>query len=245
MWRRRTIIAVTVMMALGFVTLSGCGGSSDTVLEESTLDSGQSDYQAEFTPLEYAAMNNDTAEIARLVAEGTNVNERSSGGYTALMSAAINGNTEAVNKLLELGADPSATDESGTTALHKAANEGWTDAAAILVSEGAPLEARDSMGNTPLSLAAARADQFLVRYLLEKGADPKTVNDTGWTPLHFAAVGEDSSEDALRTEVARLLIGGGVEVNATTQEGYTALRIAIGNKMDQMQILLRDNGARQ
>lgn len=244
MWRRRTIIAVTVMMALGFVTLSGCGGSGDTVSKESTSDSGQDYYQAESTPLECAAIDNDTTEIARLVAEGADVNERSSGGYTALMSAAINGNSEAVNKLLELGADPSATDENGTTALHKAANEGWTDAAAVLASKGAPLEARDSLGNTPLSLAAGRADQRLVSYLLEKGADPKTVNDTGWTPLHFAAVGEDSSEDVPRTEVARLLISRGVDVNAKTQEGYTALGIAIGNKMDRLQILLQDNGAK-
>jgi ankyrin repeat protein len=86
-------------------------------------------------------------------------------------------------------------------------------------------------GTTPLLRAAKAADLAVMRLLLDKGADPKLATRTGITPLMAAAnVGtkEEDTTGRFKTEeemieAIGLLLETGVDINATTAQGQTAL----------------------
>ena len=104
-------------------------------------------------------------------------------------------------------------------------------------------------GATPLLMAAKEADTPLVRVLLELGADPTLTTDEHTTLLMVAAgvgiasPGEDGGtpEDAL--ECTRLALGLGGDVNATDDNGETALHGAVSRLAPAVVQLLIDNGA--
>jgi len=89
-------------------------------------------------PLHHAASLGDEAEVARLLAEGTNVDERDEGGRTPLMAAAEAHETPTVRLLLQHGADIDARANDGQSALGLAvgAKERETEAAARAVKTG-------------------------------------------------------------------------------------------------------------
>lgn len=68
-------------------------------------------------PLHQAALDGDDTEVGRLLAEGTNVDERDERGRTPLMSAAEFHQTATVKLLLQHGADINARADDGQSAL--------------------------------------------------------------------------------------------------------------------------------
>ena len=75
---------------------------------------------------------------------------------------------------------------------------------------------------TLLMEATQQGDVEAVRSLLEDGADPNAAQGDGLTALHLAA-------QAGKLDIAKLLIGAGAEVSATTRiGGYMPIHIASG-----------------
>ena len=155
------------------------------------------------------------------------------------------GHEEFAMFLLEQGADPSTPDSIGRTPLHAAVETGKRKLVQALVAHGADLNARlvDAplpfrgdfvgyrryVGATPVWLgAAARVpDVDILRDLVSAGADPNLSADDRTTPL-MAAVGMVQNEARLAPEseslaVVRLLVELGVDVNATSLDGQTAM----------------------
>ncbi len=89
-------------------------------------------------PLHHAASLGDDAEVARLLAEGSDVDERDEGGRTPLMAAAEAHEVATVRLLLQHGADIDAHSNDGQSALGFAvgAKERETEAAARSVKTG-------------------------------------------------------------------------------------------------------------
>jgi len=75
--------------------------------------------------------------VARLLAEGTDIDKRDRFGHTALMLAAQNGHAGVVRLLLEHGADLDVTAKYGLSALMLAVVNRHTELAKQLVDAGA------------------------------------------------------------------------------------------------------------
>lgn len=115
-----------------------------------------------WTPLHVAARKGDLKEVQRLLDNGADVNEPSSGhkglGTTALHLAATGGHLEVMNELLERGANIEARTRGGCgwTPLHLAAKEKNKKAMRFLVQNGAflPPDITDGRFNPPLHYCA-------------------------------------------------------------------------------------------
>jgi len=174
-----------------------------------------------------AAMQQNTAELERLLKAGADVNGSQADGATALHWAAYHGDAALVGQLLKAGANPAVANRNGSTPMWLAANRG--DAAVIeaLLEGGANANEELPLGRKPLMLAARSGVVDAVRELLEKGADPNAAeSERGTTALMQAA-------DQGHPDVLKLLIEGGANVAAVSKavmrDGRTA---ALGNSED-------------
>jgi ankyrin repeat protein len=146
--------------------------------------------------------------------------------FTALMYASSNGHTEIVKLLIEAGAWVNRTNAHRCTALIYASRNGHTEVAKLLIEEGVDVNAK-----TP-----SMSDYFEVC-----GRAPRGLLDVirgGYTALMYA-----SREG--HTEVAKLLIEEGVDVNAENNSGRTALKIARKRGRDEIVKLLEEAGAKE
>lgn len=123
--------------------------------------------------------------------------------------------------------------------LFEASAVGKFDAVAHLVythPDAVNLHADD--GFTPLGLACYFGQLEVARYLVLKGADVNLPSNNGFHvfPIHSAAAGN-------YTDIVRMLIENGAQVNVRQQAGATPLHSAAQNGNLELLILLLENGA--
>ncbi|XP_053103037.1 protein phosphatase 1 regulatory subunit 12B isoform X4 [Hemicordylus capensis] len=193
-----------------------------------------------------ACSSGDTDEVKRLLARAARINTANVDGLTALHQACIDENLDMVKFLVEYGANVNQQDNEGWTPLHAVASCGYLNIAEYLISHGANIAAVNSEGEVPSDLAeeAAMKDllseqvkkqgldldqarkaeeqqmlqdarQWLNRRKIEERKQPRT----GATALHVAAAKGYS-------EVMRLLIQAGFNVNVQDNDGWTPLHAA-------------------
>jgi ankyrin repeat protein len=185
------------------------------------------------TPLQLAAINGSATMLTRLLKAGVDPNTPlTTTGDTALMMATRTGTVDAIRVLLEAGARIN-TQESwgGTTPLMWAVSENHPDAVRTLIAAGAEVNARSNY------VAAANGRGFEGRTPVSGKADKVEEFASGWlTPVMLAA-------REGHTDVARLLVDAGAEVNARAGDGKTALALAIFNGNYDVASLLVDRKA--
>ncbi len=171
----------------------------------------------------------DHKEIARLLLErGANPNACVPGNYSALGSASYKGNDKMVRLLLEKGADPNACiGEYGWTPLMYASKYGNFSIVKQLVEGGADIDAIDSDGRNAVRYAGDKGYQHIVDYLNSK-ATPDLIS--------AAYHGE--------TEVVKILIENGADINERNSRGMTALMGAAINGHTESIIYLLENGSK-
>jgi ankyrin repeat protein len=93
-------------------------------------------------------------------------------------------------------------------------------------------------GFTPLGLACYFGQLEVARYLILKGADVNLPSNNGFHvfPIHSAAAGD-------YTDITRILIDNGAQVNVRQQAGATPLHSAAQNGNLELLIMLLENGA--
>jgi len=161
-----------------------------------------------FTPLLFAAAEDDVESGRLLLAKGANVNETAPNGASVLAVAALSGHSALSMFLVEQGADVSMAG-AGYTPLHAAIVRGDHALAKALLAHGANVDTRLTKGTpsryyskdyafnealigaTPFLLAARYGDVEMLRILAAAGADRKTSLPDGTTPL-LAAVAANS-----------------------------------------------------
>jgi len=199
--------------------------------------------------LHRAVMRNDAPRVAKLLAQGEDVNARmraelipETWGATPLHLAARRDRTEIVEALLQAGADKNAADDLGFTPLHAALADRADDAAQALIRadvcvrsdtrDGRDGYALENCGQ-PLRTALERANFTTVRMLLNAGAD-----------LQFD-VGEDATayvNGPDRLPKLQLLVERGFSVEGESSWGRPLQLAAQCNDTESISFLL-DHGA--
>ena len=198
------------------------------------------------TALHRAALEDDAARAARLLAAGADADAATRYGVTPLAIACENGSAAAVELLLKAGADPNAAPPGGPAPLLTAARTGRPGPVRLLLEHGADPDARDRRGQTAAMWAAAAGHAEALGLLIGAGADYRTPLPSGFTPFFFAV--REGKVDA-----ARRLLGAGVDVNAPMRverqarngprDGTTALVLAVENGHFELAAALLDAGA--
>ncbi|KAM6399022.1 protein phosphatase 1 regulatory subunit 12B isoform 7-T7 [Rhynochetos jubatus] len=193
-----------------------------------------------------ACSSGDTEEVKRLLGRGARINTTNVDGLTALHQACIDENLDMVKFLVENGASVNQQDNEGWTPLHAVASCGYLNIAEYLISHGANVAAVNSEGEVPSDIAeeAAMKDLLLEQVkkqgvdldLARKEEEQQMLQDarqwlnsgriedikqprTGATALHVAAAKGYS-------EVMRLLIQAGFNLNVQDNDGWTPLHAA-------------------
>lgn len=106
---------------------------------------------------------------------------------------------------------------------------GYEDVTKILLEKGANVDAisKNSLGISPLHSAVASNQIAISRMPFNVGADPNMKQKNGFTPLHEAS-------QNLNFEIAKLLIGHRVNVNARLDDGRRPLEFALGKSDDPL-----------
>jgi uncharacterized protein len=211
------------------------------------------------TPLMMAARTGSVPVLKLLLSKGAKIDEREElRGTTALMWAAANSNADAVRLLVSKGADMNA--RSATVApgrrpyLAPPGREriqefiDGTGLRGAVVEQDAPDTIKPTV--SPQDAAAAKAEaqkRFATEIKLAKGAIAKFETpapygkrgDRQWgglTPLLFAAREGD-------LETVKVLLEAGVDVDQTSEYGWTALLAATQNRWYRLGMHLLEHGA--
>lgn len=201
--------------------------------------------------LTQAAVYGNLSRVKALLAARVNVNATDAFGKTALMHAAQFGYLDVVQALLNAGADVNAKEDTyGTTALMLAVD--YPQIVRVLLDAKADVDAKTNMGgmfrpskgSTALMIAAQHGQIAVVNALLADGADVNASDDKGATALILAShehgnvrvytnVKGSSAQGFTGTEVTQAeepfrqvieaLLAKGANVNATLNDGTTAL----------------------
>ncbi|EDM09718.1 protein phosphatase 1, regulatory (inhibitor) subunit 12B (predicted) [Rattus norvegicus] len=193
-----------------------------------------------------ACSSGDTDEVKKLLARGADINTVNVDGLTALHQACIDENLDMVKFLVENRANINQQDNEGWTPLHAAASCGYLNIAEYFISHGASVGIVNSEGEVPSDLAEEPAmKDLLLEQVKKQGVDLEQsrkeeeqqmlqdarqwlnsgkIEDvrqarSGATALHVAAAKGYS-------EVLRLLIQAGYELNVQDHDGWTPLHAA-------------------
>jgi ankyrin repeat protein len=226
--------------------------------------------EAGSTPLQYAVLTGRPAMVRLLLEAGARTDGSYRDGQSVLHVAAAHGNAPIVELLLKAKADLGALDSNGLTpldsavlhgqalavetllryhadvkyvhpmdgrgALHEACMRGFADLVQPLLAAGADLSARDRFGQTPLDIALDYKNASTVATLLRLGQKLKDSQ-------HIAEEAMESATLRGQTEIARILLENGLEVNRAPANGSSYLNDAALKGQTKMVQLLLDHGA--
>ena len=188
------------------------------------------------TALMWAAFKNANPEVMKvLLTNGADIHDRSIlGKRTALMVAAwFNPNPEVVKVLLENGAEARAVDEWGNNAILYAQQREKGDKEKIIQILKGYSSAQSAMPEDAFLELCKKGTAEEVRKALvfDTNANARVIG--GGTALMWAAM-ENSNP-----EVVKVLLAGGADANAKSEDGWTALIAAAGfNTPEVVKVLL-------
>ncbi|XP_053576427.1 protein phosphatase 1 regulatory subunit 12A [Bombina bombina] len=224
---------------------------SDTELNSSSGGSGTSRRPprvrfAQGAVFMAACSAGDRDEVRQLLSAGAPINGTNVDGLTALHQACIDENMDMVQFLVENGSNVNQPDNEGWTPLHAAASCGFVSIAQYLISKGASVSSVNSEGELPIDVSHESAMEKLLKSEIKKqGVDLDAARKeeeqvmlrdaqlwlstgkyenarhptTGATALHVAAAKG-------YTEVLRLLLQLGIDVDSRDYDGWTPLHAA-------------------
>jgi ankyrin repeat protein len=227
--------------------------------------------QSGVTALIYAVLSSRPAMVQLLLAAGAHVDDKSRDGESLLHLAATKNNLPVLLLLLDAHADMEMLDADGRTPLDSAILHNQTGSASLLIKRGADvIHVRTVDGRGPLHEACIKGLAALLEPLIAAGADAVQRDRSGQTPLDLAlayknenvvaallqptdgsgesvgAVARDAMENATlrgQTEIARLLIEAGFDINQPTASHSSYLNDAALKGQAKVAQLLLDHGA--
>ena len=225
--------ATPVLVATATPPAQVPAAAGDEEMDEQTMNEG----------LIAAAAQGDTATVLRLLAAGADINSRDTTGRTAVMAATHGNQVETVRALIAAGADINIQDKRLDNPFLYAGAEGLLEILRLTIAAGADTKLTNRFGGTALIPAAERGPVAVVAELLNHtDVDVNHVNNLGWTALLEAIILGDGGPE--RTEVVRLLIAAGADVNLADSQGVTPLVHARQRGYGEIIALLEAAGAK-
>jgi ankyrin repeat protein len=185
----------------------------------------------------------DTAAVQRLLRQGADINGRDARGRTPVMAATHGNRVDTVRTLIQAGADINLRDNRSDNPFLYSGAEGLLEILRLTIEARADTLLTNRFGGTALIPAAERGHVDIVKELLTRtDVDVNHVNNLGWTALLEAIMLGDGG--ARHTEVVRLLVEAGADVNLADAEGVTPLAHAQRRGYEEIAAILRQAGAR-
>jgi uncharacterized protein len=188
-----------------------------------------------------ASGNGDLAAVERLVREGAD-KARDGRGRTALLLATHGNHVGVARALIAAGADVNAKDSIEDSPYLYAGAEGRIEILKMTLAAGADLKATNRYGGTALIPAAHHGHPEAVKILLATTIDKDHINKLGWTALLEAVILGDGGPT--HSDILRLLVEAGANVNIADRDGVTPLRHARRRGFSAMVQILEARGAR-
>ncbi|CAM9189928.1 unnamed protein product, partial [Laminaria digitata] len=170
--------------------------------------------------------------VKALVEAGVDIDAVDEEGCSALHLAVFRGFDKVVEELVSAGAKIYTSDSEGETPLHTACGHGSLEMVRALLRDSRGKQALSAKGSrgvhlemSPLHRAALGGHCEVVRELLGHGSSLDSLTGNARTPLHAAAM--SGSADAVHF----LLDLNPSSLEATDQEGRTALHLASGHRL--------------
>lgn len=198
--------------------------------------------QARDVQLISAAGQGDVEQVRQLLAQGASVHAADAGGVTALIAAAYGNHTEVARLLIDAGADVNRQDNTQQSAYLISTSDGFLDLLRMTLAAGGDVHSRDSYNGTGLIRAADRGHVEIIVELLKTDIAIDHINRLGWTALLEAIILGDGGPR--HTEVVRLLVEAGADVNLADSNGVTPLQNARSRGHVEMASILENAGAR-
>jgi uncharacterized protein len=171
-----------------------------------------------------AAERGEIVAVRELVREGARINWRDHRGRTPLLVATQRNRIDVARFLIQEGANVNTKDLIQDTPFLYAGAEGRTEILKLILGAGPDLKDTNRFGGTALVPAAHRGHVETVRLLLTTKIDKDHVNNLGWTALMEAVVLGDGGP--AHTEIVRLLVAAGANVNIADRDRITPLEHA-------------------
>ena len=180
-----------------------------------------------YSPIEFACMNNKVAEAEILLENGVNIENQD-----LLHIVCSLGNIEMVKLLIKYGCNVNEIDFDGRVPAHLAIKENHLECLKILYSNNANFDIRSYKNSTILSYAVGEGKLEIVKYLLKIGMS-KYINDKVQPPLSLAVHWK-------YINIIELLIENNADINLKDGLGNTPLIDTIINGNYQItKILLK------
>lgn len=181
-----------------------------------------------------------------VVKEGVGVNHRFADGSFPIHISAEKGDVQSLRFLLSMKASPDAKNRHGQTALMLGIDS--TEIVQVLVIEyNCKVDSRDSQQRAALHLAGARGLVPVVRILLAGGATVNALDTWHRSPLHVTLLNlsHGLSLGLLNyySEVIKLLLDRGCDINHADKHRATPLFLAINSGNVEISKMLIDRGA--
>ena len=238
----RLCLARSLVTTLALLLASGPTlAQTTTPMQSAPRAQGQAP-AASTLALVHAAESGDLATLRRLLDAGTPVDGRDGRSRTALLAATHANQVEAARQLIRAGADVNAKDAIDDSPFLYAGAEGRLEILRLTLAAGADLASINRYGGNALIPAAHHGHVETVRELLRTKIAIDHVNRLGWTALLEAILLGDGGP--AHTEIVRLLIVAGADVNLPDAQKVTPLAHAQQRGQREIVALLRQAGAR-
>lgn len=189
-----------------------------------------------------AAARGDAAQVKVLLSSGVNIEARDRDGRTALLLATHGNHVEAARLLIAAGADVNAKDSISDTPFLYAGAEGRNEILKMALGAGADLASTNRYGGTALIPAAHHGHPETVKILLGTKIKIDHINRLGWTALIEAVILSDGGK--IHTEIVKLLVDAGANVNIADRDGVTPLNHARRRGYSEMAAILERAGGK-